>query len=314
MHKVMLSPAQVARLQRDRDAWEAGRQPFPQRVYLGWRYVASVKAAENALRELLDRHPLLRSRIDAGVLGLAGGRGALRIPASKQSYEDFVRELSFKQAQPTRPGSPVCEALIKLTEHGDFAGIIVDHLVCDTASLQILSREFDELIQGGPSTSSTPDRHEESCELQWQALRLPRKEAVSLYRTPLYDGLIATPLPGGNPTEVGERLDMALQERLLRLRACRTRRGTPCPSATNIHSFTPTPARVVSNSPKSTSASAPGAWTCGTNTSLLTRSRSTRRRATYRDTVTSYTAAWCSAISRCHTRRAVCRCFRGTSS
>jgi hypothetical protein len=60
-------------------------------------------------------------------------------------------------------------------------------------------------------------------------------------------------------------------------------------------------------------ASAPGSWVCGMHTSTWTRSSSTRRRATYRDTVTSDTTAPCSATRRCHTRRAVCRCLRCTS-
>ena len=60
-------------------------------------------------------------------------------------------------------------------------------------------------------------------------------------------------------------------------------------------------------------ASAPGACACGTVTCTLSRPSSARRRATYRDTVTSATLAPCSATSRCQTRRAVCRCLRGTS-
>ncbi len=82
---------------------------------------------------------------------------------------------------------------------------------------------------------------------------------------------------------------------------------------TNSHSFSSTPAITAWNSPKSTSASAPGSCACGTITSVLSRPSSARRRATYRDTVTSATPAPCSATSRCQTRRAVCRCLRGTS-
>ena len=82
---------------------------------------------------------------------------------------------------------------------------------------------------------------------------------------------------------------------------------------TNIHSLISTPAITAWNSPKSTSASAPGACACGTMTCILSRPSSARRRATYRDTVTSATLAPCSATSRCQTRRAVCRCLRGTS-
>src|SRR5437588_3139348 len=67
------------------------------------------------------------------------------------------------------------------------------------------------------------------------------------------------------------------------------------------------------NSPKSTSASVPGRWAWGTITSTPFRPSSTRRRATYRDTVTSASAAPCSATSRCQIRRAVCRCLRGSS-
>ena len=63
---------------------------------------------------------------------------------------------------------------------------------------------------------------------------------------------------------------------------------------------------------KATYASPPGSWT-RTMTSRLSRPSSARRRATYRDTVTSATPAPCSATSRCQTRRAVCRCLRGTS-
>ena len=49
-----------------------------------------------------------------------------------------------------------------------------------------------------------------------------------------------------------------------------------------------------------------------TATSTRSSPSSTRRRATYRETVTSASVAPCSVTSRCHTRRAVCRCLRGT--
>jgi hypothetical protein len=45
----------------------------------------------------------------------------------------------------------------------------------------------------------------------------------------------------------------------------------------------------------------------------LSRPSSARRRATYRETVTSATPAPCPATSRCQMRRAVCRCLGGTS-
>ena len=57
--------------------------------------------------------------------------------------------------------------------------------------------------------------------------------------------------------------------------------------------------------------SAPGSWDCGMHTSTCARSSSTRRRVTYLETVTSDKTAPCSATNRCHTRLAVCRCFRG---
>jgi len=81
---------------------------------------------------------------------------------------------------------------------------------------------------------------------------------------------------------------------------------------TNIHSLTSTPAITAWNSPKSTSASAPGAYACGTMTCTVS-GRARRGGATYRDTVTSATLAPGSATSRCQIRRAVCRCLRGTS-
>lgn len=65
--------------------------------------------------------------------------------------------------------------------------------------------------------------------------------------------------------------------------------------------------------PKSTSASAPGGCVCGTATSTRSRPSSSLRRATSRETVTSASVAPCSATNRCQTRRAICRCFPGTS-
>jgi hypothetical protein len=64
---------------------------------------------------------------------------------------------------------------------------------------------------------------------------------------------------------------------------------------------------------KSTSASAPGSRACGTDTSTRASPSSTLRRATYRHTVTSASVASCSVTRRCYTRRAVCRCLRGTT-
>ena len=72
-------------------------------------------------------------------------------------------------------------------------------------------------------------------------------------------------------------------------------------------------------SPKSTSASAPGSRTCGTNParpSAPSRSAaviSARRRATYLATYEYDTCAPCSSHSRSKTRRAVCRCLRGAA-
>lgn len=73
------------------------------------------------------------------------------------------------------------------------------------------------------------------------------------------------------------------------------------------------PCRISRNSPRSTSAAAPGECYCGTDIPTSSRPSSTRRRATYRDTVTADSDAPCSAISCCQTRPAVCRCFLGTS-
>jgi len=64
---------------------------------------------------------------------------------------------------------------------------------------------------------------------------------------------------------------------------------------------------------KSTSVSAPGSWVCGTFDLDGHQTQLRPARATYRDTVDSDTTAWCSATSRWHSRRAVCRCLRGTS-
>ena len=71
--------------------------------------------------------------------------------------------------------------------------------------------------------------------------------------------------------------------------------------------------------PKSTSASAPGSFACGTNPSRLpacpfaAASISGRRRATYFATYEYDTPASCSSRSRVQTRLAVCRCLRGAS-
>ena len=99
---------------------------------------------------------------------------------------------------------------------------------------------------------------------------------------------------------MGERFDVALEDASCAWVPYATWNARPeCDSRiTNIHTRTVTPAMVVSNSPKSTSASAPGGWVCGTNTSLVTSPSSTRRRATYRETVTSDRDAPCSAIQR----------------
>ncbi len=120
----------------------------------------------------------------------------------------------------------------------------------------------------------------------------------------------------GHPTEVGERQDVAFQERLLRLRGERdvkrpARLGQPHHEHPALHRHPGDPWRRTRRSRPRPRRRA--RCVCGHRTPHLRPGRSsTRRRATYRDTVTSDTAAPCSAISRCHTRRAVWRCFLGT--
>ena len=79
------------------------------------------------------------------------------------------------------------------------------------------------------------------------------------------------------------------------------------------------PSSVIVTGPKSTSASAPGSFACGTNPSRLparpfrSASISGRRRATYFATYEYDTSASCSSRSRTQARLAVCRCLRGAS-
>jgi len=80
-----------------------------------------------------------------------------------------------------------------------------------------------------------------------------------------------------------------------------------------MNSLTMIPPIRAWNSPKSTSASAPGAWVCGTATSAGVPTSSRRIFATAWVTVDSARVAPCSSTSRCQTRRAVWRCLRGAS-
>jgi hypothetical protein len=81
---------------------------------------------------------------------------------------------------------------------------------------------------------------------------------------------------------------------------------------TNMCSCNRSPAMIATKSPKSTSASAPGRWVCGTATRLRSVPISIFRSCTNARIVDSDTRAPCSSSNRCHTRRAVCRCFRGS--
>ena len=81
----------------------------------------------------------------------------------------------------------------------------------------------------------------------------------------------------------------------------------------NIHNRSLSPATTAVNSPKSTSASSPGGCVCGTATSRRANPTSTFSSATRARTVDSATTAPSSSTSRCHTRRAVCRCLTGAS-
>src|SRR5206468_7088107 len=82
---------------------------------------------------------------------------------------------------------------------------------------------------------------------------------------------------------------------------------------TNSHTAVSTPSSQTCSLPKSTSASAPGRWVCGTITCATPPLSSRRTAATYLPTVDSPTLAPCSVTSRCQIRRAVCRCFFGSS-
>ena len=122
--------------------------------------------------------------------------------------------------------------------------------------------------------------------------------------------------PARHASEMLEGQDVPFQERFLRLCGERDVK-TPDPNTTAV-ARTATTSASRRRSSRGTRRSpprplAPGGCDCGTATSMCRKPSSARRRATYGDTLTSEQPAPCSATSRCHTRRAVCHCLRGTS-
>jgi hypothetical protein len=81
---------------------------------------------------------------------------------------------------------------------------------------------------------------------------------------------------------------------------------------TNMCSSNRSPSITAMKSPKSTSASRPASCVCGTVTNRRSNPISTFSSRTMWRIVDSATTASCSSSNRCHTRRAVCRCFRGS--
>ena len=113
-----------------------------------------------------------------------------------------------------------------------------------------------------------------------------------------------------------ERLHVQLQERLLgldqrRLAERRARERRAHHEQMHLHRHA---AEHDHASPQSTSASTPGAWTCGTNTSPTGHPSSRACAPAHTGAPsTSATSAPCSSTSRRQTRLAVCRCLRGAS-
>jgi hypothetical protein len=151
----------------------------------------------------------------------------------------------------------------------------------------------------GERASSRPDPFEEIAEYA----RIRLSDDPHLWATTLFDEVVALGYPGSYPSFT----------RGLRTRALRPH-CEPCQASTGRdHAIIDHPpgAEALCGCPHN--ASAPRKWVCGMHTSMSTTPSSTRRLATYRETVTSEQVAPCSATSRCQTRRAVCRCLRGIS-